>query len=49
MLWYETPSNPLLKVVNIRAVAQIVKAYNPEIIIIVDSTVSHFVYINHME
>lgn len=38
MVWFESPSNPLLKVVDIRAVADAVKRFNPEIIVVVDNT-----------
>jgi cystathionine gamma-lyase len=38
MVWCETPSNPLLKVVDVAAIAEVVKAYNKNIWIIVDNT-----------
>uniref|UniRef100_A0AC35TV93 Cystathionine gamma-lyase n=1 Tax=Rhabditophanes sp. KR3021 TaxID=114890 RepID=A0AC35TV93_9BILA len=38
MVWFETPSNPLLKVVDIVEVSKIVREYNQDIIIVVDST-----------
>lgn len=38
MVWFESPSNPLLKVVDIAAVAEIVKQFNEEILIVVDNT-----------
>lgn len=38
MVWFESPSNPLLKVVDIAAVVEITKAYNPEILVVVDNT-----------
>ena len=38
MVWVESPSNPLLKVVDIRAVTEIVKQFNEEILIVVDNT-----------
>ena len=37
MVWVETPTNPTLKVVDIRAVADITKQY-PDIFLVVDST-----------
>uniref|UniRef100_A0A915M3F9 cystathionine gamma-lyase n=1 Tax=Meloidogyne javanica TaxID=6303 RepID=A0A915M3F9_MELJA len=41
MVWFESPSNPLLKVVDIRLVVQIVKEYNPNILVVVDNTVTY--------
>lgn len=38
MVWIETPSNPMLKLVDIEAVAKLAKAYNPNILIVVDNT-----------
>lgn len=38
MIWVETPSNPMLKLVDIAAVVKIAKAHNPEIIVVVDNT-----------
>uniref|UniRef100_A0A914HYS4 cystathionine gamma-lyase n=1 Tax=Globodera rostochiensis TaxID=31243 RepID=A0A914HYS4_GLORO len=38
MVWFETPSNPLLKVINIAAVCRIVRAQTKECIIVVDNT-----------
>lgn len=38
MVWFESPSNPLLKVVDIAAVVQIAKKANPQIIVVVDNT-----------
>jgi cystathionine gamma-lyase len=38
MVWFESPSNPLLKVVDIAAVAAAAKAYNKEITVVVDNT-----------
>ena len=37
MVWIETPTNPTLKLVDIKAIAEITKAY-PEIILVVDNT-----------
>lgn len=39
MVWFESPSNPLLKVVDIEAVVRTVKAHNPDILVVVDNTV----------
>lgn len=39
MVWFETPSNPLLKVVDIEAVSRVVKAHNPQCLVVVDNTV----------
>uniref|UniRef100_A0A0N4ZJZ5 cystathionine gamma-lyase n=1 Tax=Parastrongyloides trichosuri TaxID=131310 RepID=A0A0N4ZJZ5_PARTI len=38
MVWLETPSNPHLVVIDINAVVTLVKNYNPDIIVVVDST-----------
>lgn len=38
LIWFETPTNPLLKVSDIRAVCDAVKQKNPNIIIVVDNT-----------
>ena len=38
MVWIETPTNPTLKVVDVRAVADVVKKANPEIFLVVDNT-----------
>ncbi|KAF7995167.1 hypothetical protein HCN44_004639 [Aphidius gifuensis] len=38
MVWLETPTNPLLKLVDIKAVVQAVKAIRSDIIIVVDNS-----------
>jgi len=38
MVWIESPTNPLLKVVDIAGVVNIAKQHNPEIIVVVDNT-----------
>nr|XP_033331342.1 putative cystathionine gamma-lyase 2 [Megalopta genalis] len=38
MLWLETPTNPLLKVIDLKAVCEIMKTKYPEIIVVVDNT-----------
>ncbi|CAB3405176.1 unnamed protein product [Caenorhabditis bovis] len=38
MVWFESPSNPLLKVVDIAAVVQAAKTANPQIVVVVDNT-----------
>ncbi|XP_023946800.2 cystathionine gamma-lyase [Bicyclus anynana] len=38
MIWIETPTNPLLKVVDISEISKIVKQHNKEIMIVVDNT-----------
>ncbi|KAE9554544.1 hypothetical protein FO519_002248 [Halicephalobus sp. NKZ332] len=38
MVWVESPSNPLLKVVDIAGVTKIVKEFNEEILVVVDNT-----------
>ncbi|VDO48889.1 unnamed protein product [Haemonchus placei] len=38
LIWFETPSNPLLKVVDVAAVVHCVKKVNPNILVVVDNT-----------
>lgn len=38
MIWLETPTNPLLNLTDIKAVSEIAKSKNPEILIVVDNT-----------
>lgn len=38
MLWVETPSNPMLKLVDIKAVVACARAHNPDMIVVVDNT-----------
>ena len=38
LIWLETPTNPTLKVTDVRAVVKIVKDYNKDIIVVVDNT-----------
>ena len=38
MIWVETPSNPMLKLVDIEAIVKTAKAHNPDIIVVVDNT-----------
>jgi cystathionine gamma-lyase len=38
MVWIETPTNPLLEIVDIRAVADLAHAKNPEALVVVDNT-----------
>lgn len=38
MIWVETPTNPMLKVVDIEGISKLVKKYNPEIVVVVDNT-----------
>ncbi|GMR50426.1 hypothetical protein PMAYCL1PPCAC_20621 [Pristionchus mayeri] len=38
MVWFESPSNPLLKVVDIQAVVAAARKENPDIIVVVDNT-----------
>ena len=38
MLWIETPTNPLLKVIDIKEVAHIVHENNPKALVVVDNT-----------
>lgn len=38
MIWLETPTNPLLKLVDIKTITEAVKCINPELIVVVDNT-----------
>ncbi|XP_076686882.1 cystathionine gamma-lyase isoform X3 [Andrena cerasifolii] len=38
MIWLETPTNPLLKLIDIKAITEAVKCINPELIVVVDNT-----------
>ncbi|WKX93698.1 hypothetical protein Q1695_011173 [Nippostrongylus brasiliensis] len=38
MIWLETPSNPLLKVLDISAIVHVTKKVNPNILVVVDNT-----------
>ncbi|RUO37725.1 cystathionine beta-lyase [Aliidiomarina shirensis] len=38
MVWIETPSNPMLKLVDIRAVVAKAREHNPDMIVVVDNT-----------
>ena len=38
MVWLETPTNPLLAVIDIQAVSKVVRAYNSDIVLVVDNT-----------
>lgn len=38
MVWLETPTNPMLKIADIEAIGKIIKAYNPNILYVVDNT-----------
>ena len=38
MIWIDTPSNPLLKIVDIKAICEMAKKKNPNIIVVVDNT-----------
>lgn len=38
MVWIESPTNPLLKVLDIHKIVNLVRAYNKEIIVVVDNT-----------
>lgn len=38
MVWFETPSNPLLKIIDIKAVVSEVKKINENIIVVTDNT-----------
>lgn len=38
MVWIESPTNPLMKIVNIAEIVGAAKAYRPDIIVAVDNT-----------
>lgn len=38
MVWLESPTNPTLKTTDLEQVVKIIKAFNPEILIVVDNT-----------
>ncbi|CAL8147622.1 unnamed protein product [Orchesella dallaii] len=38
MVWIETPTNPILKIVDIAAVSELVHAFSKDIIVVVDNT-----------
>ncbi|CAD5215159.1 unnamed protein product [Bursaphelenchus xylophilus] len=38
MVWFETPSNPLLKIADIQLITKTVREYNKDILIVVDNT-----------
>lgn len=38
LVWFETPTNPLLKVTDIETVCKAVKAFNQDILVVVDNT-----------
>lgn len=38
MVWIETPSNPMMKLVDIKAVVAAARAHNPDMIVVVDNT-----------
>ena len=38
MIWIETPTNPLLKVLDIAAISKIAKSHNEDILVVVDNT-----------
>jgi cystathionine gamma-lyase len=38
MIWMETPTNPTMKLVDIKAVAHIVKTHAPQAFLVVDNT-----------
>ncbi|HCU10163.1 trans-sulfuration enzyme family protein [Weissella cibaria] len=45
-IWIETPSNPTMKVIDIQAVASVVHAIRPDILVIVDNTFLTPIYQN---
>ena len=40
MIWIETPTNPLMKIIDIAAIVDIVRKINLHCIVVVDSTIA---------
>ncbi len=38
MVWVETPTNPMMKLVDLEAIAEIAKRVNPEVLLVCDNT-----------
>lgn len=38
MVWIETPSNPLMRIVDIKLISEIAKKHNPQMLVVVDNT-----------
>ena len=38
MIWIETPTNPLLKLADIKAISETIKKTRPDIYVVVDNT-----------
>lgn len=38
MVWLETPTNPMMKVVDIKACSELVHEHNKDIVVVVDNT-----------
>lgn len=49
MVWLETPTNPTLKLIDIKAVADYAKKRNPKIIVVVDNTFASAYFQNPLE
>ncbi|RNA12631.1 cystathionine gamma-lyase-like [Brachionus plicatilis] len=49
MVWIETPTNPTLKLVDIKAVCDLAKKKNPEVICVVDNTFASAYFQNPLE
>lgn len=37
-MWIETPTNPMMKVVDIKACSDLIHEYNKDIVVVVDNT-----------
>uniref|UniRef100_A0A915DKP1 cystathionine gamma-lyase n=1 Tax=Ditylenchus dipsaci TaxID=166011 RepID=A0A915DKP1_9BILA len=48
LVWFESPSNPLLKIVDIEEVVKIVKQFNQEIIVVIDNTFMSPTFSDHL-
>lgn len=38
LVWIETPTNPMMKVVDIKACSEVAHEYNKDIVVVVDNT-----------
>jgi cystathionine beta-lyase/cystathionine gamma-synthase len=45
MIWFESPTNPTLKVTDIRKVVETVRSYRDDILIVIDNTFMNFFFL----
>ena len=38
MIWIETPSNPMMRLIDIKKISELSKEHNPSILVVVDNT-----------